>query len=684
MRFVRQLVPVEPDAGALCGTGKGQEAWGKGGLLSSPFPLPSSLVPLALLLLALASPTAQAQAPGDLVVNEIMYDPPAGGSGNEWIEIFNRSDQAFDLQGLTVTDSRGSSPPAESVTIAPGGFVVLANDADAFAATYPGVAFTALNLPALNNSGDRVGIVIGGQEIDAVPYESSWGGTDAALERKDPAGPSTVAVNWATATTPAGTPGAQNSQFEQDTDGPQLVSASGSIDGRTVTAELDEPVDPSTVSRDDVLVTDASVIEVSYSPGSTSIELTLAAPLASGMYTVAFLNLADLLGNETSSTRVAFTFEADETAPGLASASVASPTTVEVAFTEAVTPESAGATTSYELATGDASAGPPSSVEVRFGSGGAVGATLTFASPLQERTVYTLRASGLVDRAGNVGGGSAPLFFGEADMAAPGEIVVNEIMYDPQNGSAGEYIELVNTTANRIFDLREVTYNEDPIADAPAVLTPGQILAVVSDAEAFAEVFPGVSFVVADDFDGLSNSGEAVVLRAGDATIDSVFYDPDWHRPELDDASGISLERRSVAGPSNDASNWSSSLDDERGGTPSAPNSVGVAGGEPDGDAELAVTSPFAPDDGEAAQISYTFATEASLVRARIYDAGGRFVRELEAGRLSGREGTLLWDGRGASGEQLRVGYYIVLVEAVDVAGGTTDALKATVVLARR
>ena len=96
------------------------------------------------------------------------------------------------------------------------------------------------------------------------------------------------------------------------------------------------------------------------------------------------------------------------------------------------------------------------------------------------------------------------------------------------------------------------------------------------------------------------------------------------------------------------------------------------------------ITSPFAPDDGEAAQITYTFATEASLVRARIYDAGGRFVRELEAGRLSGREGMLLWDGRGASGEQLRVGYYIVLVEAVDVAGGTTDALKATVVLARR
>ena len=634
--------------------------------------------------LALAASAAYAQAPGDLVINEIMYDPPTGGSGNEWIELFNRSDTAVDLQGLTVTDSRSSSPELEAaLTIAPGGFVVLAGDADAFAAAYPGVAFTALNLPALNNTGDRVAIVLGGQEIDVVPYEASWGGTDAALERKDPAGPSTAAVNWATAATPAGTPGAQNSRFEQDTTGPQLVSATGSIDGRTVTVGLDEPADPATVSASAFSVTGATVTDAAYDAGSASVALTLARPLATGSYTVTATDLADALGNATASSSVAFDFEADEIAPGLASASVASPTTVEVTFTEAVTAESAGATSTYELGTGDGNVGSPASVEVRFGSGGAAGALLTFAAPLQERVVYTLRASGLIDRAGNQGGGSAPLFFGQADVAAPGEIVVNEIMYDPQNGSAGEYIELVNTTGDRIFDLREVTYNGDAIADGPAVLTPGQILAVVSDGEAFAEAFPGVPFLVADDFDGLSNGGEAVVLEAGGTTIDSVFYDPGWHRPELDDATGISLERRAASGPSTDASNWSSSLD-ARGGTPGEANSVGVAGGEPRGDAELAITSPFAPDDGEAAQISYTFATEASLVRARIYDAGGRFVRELEAGRLSGREGTLLWDGRGAAGEQLRVGYYVVLVEAVDVAGGTTDVLKATVVLARR
>ena len=317
------------------------------------------------------------------------------------------------------------------------------------------------------------------------------------------------------------------------------------------------------------------------------------------------------------------------------------------------------------------------------GNGGATGATLTFATALQDRVVYTFTATGLEDLAGNTGGGTASLFFGTADVPQRGEIVINELMFDPQNGSDGEYFELTNATTDRIFDLRQFTVGDELIATTPAVLTPGQILAIVKEPEAFSTLFPAVPFIEANGFDGLSNSGDSVVLRVGTTVIDSVVYDPVWHRPELDGATGIALERRDLAGPSNDASNWSSSLD-ERGGTPSAANTVDVAdGGAPDGTG-IEATSPFAPDDGEAARIAYTLSAEASLVRVRIYDSGGRFVRELEPGRLSGRKGSLLWDGRGESGERLRVGYYVVLVETVDAQGGTTERYTATVVLARR
>ena len=172
------------------------------------------------------------------------------------------------------------------------------------------------------------------------------------------------------------------------------------------------------------------------------------------------------------------------------------------------------------------------------------------------------------------------------------------------------------------------------------------------------------------------------MLRAAGAVLDSVFYQPRWHRVELEDATGIALERRDPAGPSNAASNWSSSLA-AAGGTPSAPNSVSVSGTPVERAPELVITSPFNPP-AESARITYTLGAEASLVRARVYDGGGRLVAELEPGRLSGPTATLEWDGTTDGGRGARSGIYVVLVEAVDAQNGTTEALTGAVVLVRQ
>ena len=454
----------------------------------SPIPLAGRWTPLALLALAAPLAYAQAPAPGEVVVNEVMYDPPAPQpAGNEWVEVLNRTDRALNLGGVAVADEAGGSEPVPApLVLAPGAFAVLVRDGEAFGAAYPGVAFVEVDgFPTLNNSGDRPALVLGGVELDAVPYEPSWGGADASLERRDPDGPSDAASNFATSTDPAGgTPGRANSRT-----------------------------------------------------GPT---------------------------------------------------------------------------------------GPPLS---------------------------------------------------------PGDVVVTEVMYDPALGSAGEYVEVFNATDGRVIDLRDLSLGDGgPLADDVA-LAPGAYLALVRDPAVFRVAFPDAAFADVGGAVGLSNTGEAVVLRSGGAVLDSVVYDPAWHRPELDDATGISLERRDPAGPSNAASNWSSSLD-ERGGTPSAENSVGLAG-TPVARGGVVVTSPFAPDRGEAAEVTYTLGVEAALVRARVFDGGGRFVRELEPGRLSGATATLVWDGRDDARRPLRAGIYVVLVEAVDVAGGTTEAHRAAVVLAR-
>jgi len=626
--------------------------------------------------------------PRDLVINEFLYDEPTADNPGEFVELFNRTDEAFDLRDFTLNDGTGDAEPVtdQPVLVGPGEYAVIVEDGALFAAVFPSVPFVEQpSWSALNNGGDAIVLAYEGTVVDSLFYDSDWGGEDGSLERKDPDGPSSVASNYATTSDPrGGTPGAQNSQFMPDLTGPQLVAAIVSPDGRTVTVTLDEPLDPSSFTPSAFDVGGQTPAEAAYD-GSTTVTLTLGTPLPAGTTTITATNLVDLLGNSTASTTTTVEFTPDETAPLVARATALSPIRIRVTFTEPTTSASATDTEAYEVVGSGLEA---ATVEVDDSDmGGVTAVVVTLAGALQDQTLYTLVASGLTDLAGNVTDRSEARFFvGTPDTPGPGDVVLTEVMYDPQNGSDGEYLELLNTTAGALFDLRTIRLGDgddegDPLSDDAAILLPGEYVAVARDAAGFRAVFPDAPFVEGGEV-SLSNSGEAVVLRAAGTVLDSVAYDPDWHRVELDDATGISLERRDPVGPSADPANWSSSLD-ERGGTPSASNSVGISETPIEREAGLTITSPFAPTRGEAAHVTYQLSIEAALVRARIYDGGGRFVREIEAGRLSGSTATLTWDGTDESRRPLRAGIYVVLVEAVDAQGGTAEALRGVVVLAR-
>jgi hypothetical protein len=181
----------------------------------------------------------------------------------------------------------------------------------------------------------------------------------------------------------------------------------------------------------------------------------------------------------------------------------------------------------------------------------------------------------------------------------------------------------------------------------------------------------------------LANTEDTVRLLRGDGVlVDSVAYSDDWHRPELDDATGVALERLDPEGPSSSAGNWTSNLD--LSGTPGRQNSVFLLPGEAPPAPGLTISpSPF--DASVGTQISYTLEADAALVRVRIFDAAGRLVRTLEDAALGGatQTGTLTWQGRSDDGQPLRIGIYIVFLEALDLNGGRTEAYKEVVVLAR-
>lgn len=272
-------------------------------------------------------------------------------------------------------------------------------------------------------------------------------------------------------------------------------------------------------------------------------------------------------------------------------------------------------------------------------------------------------------------------------------LVINEIMYDPAPDRP-EYIELVNTTSLplslegwTIADAPPSKKNRHVVALAPHArnIAPHGYALIASDsaiieqmersaASALALVAPSLS---------LANTGEAIILSDAEGTvIDSLCYSPAWHIRRSDNA-GRSLEKIHPSLASCDARSWSTSAS-AQGGTPGAANSV-FASLLPSDAALKCAPNPFSPDgDGrdDHCAISYMLPSRASTIRLRIFDAQGRLVRLLANAEFSGSSGTIIWNGCDDAGARVRMGIYIIFLEALDDAGTSLRALKASAVVA--
>lgn len=97
-------------------------------------------------------PPAPTPNTGDIVINEFVADPVEGGK--EWIEIYNKTSQSFDLTGFKIFDGSGSAIVTLSQAINGNGFLVF-----------------ELSAPKLNNSGDIIILKnVDGVVIDQATY----------------------------------------------------------------------------------------------------------------------------------------------------------------------------------------------------------------------------------------------------------------------------------------------------------------------------------------------------------------------------------------------------------------------------------------------------------------------------------------------------------------------------------
>jgi len=330
-----------------------------------------------------------------------------------------------------------------------------------------------------------------------------------------------------------------------------------------------------------------------------------------------------------------------------------------------------------------------------------------------------LTIDGVTDRSGNRADRTSTSV---ARRPAPGDVVINELLAAPRTDAYDdrpnqpEYVELLNRT-DVPLSLRGLLLSDRPREDGTAdTLWAGRRLALPPRGYAVVFAAPTVgptpttatltsSSLLARAFPRAPLADSSVALLPVDAStlrlrnrsdlvqvhgangdvLDRVAYDADWHADALDTPTGSALERISPTGPSSAGDNWTTSAAPE-GGTPGAPNAttrrVDVGDGSRWRGLHVA-PSPFSAERDGAARIRYELDAVSSVVRVRIYDARGRRVRTLSDGQLSGPQGEFVWNGRGDNGQRLRLGIYVVLLDAVDGEGGTVERHKAPVVLAR-
>ena len=277
-----------------------------------------------------------------------------------------------------------------------------------------------------------------------------------------------------------------------------------------------------------------------------------------------------------------------------------------------------------------------------------------------------------------------------------GTLCINEIHASPIGGTA-EYVEVVNCSGYTVplagcwitdKPLPSGSINRWPVSTAPRVLRPGELHVVAGDSTVvqWTGGNPGVCAVVNNTGLGLNNEGDVVILHGPDGSIlDSVPYASSWHSPNIADPAGRSLEKYSPRLPGTDPHNWGTCVHPS-GGTPGSQNSILVTV-LPQNATLTCAPDPFSPDgDGfdDVTVVRYQLPLRSSLVRLRIFDIRGRCVRDLLNSHPAGTSGEAVWDGYDNSRRPLRIGIYILHLEAIDAEGGSLVAAKKAVVVARR
>jgi len=252
---------------------------------------------------------ANAQSESDIVITEIMYNPPESGTDSlEFIELYNKGAVAADLSNYSFSEGVTYTFPSNT-TIAAGSYLSLAINASAFEAFF-GTSALQWESGALSNGGEDIVLLdANGMVMDSVVYddEGEWpiepDGDGASLVLCNPTDDNSVATNWTFASIEAGVNGEGAMVFAHPNgtcsaidDSPPVPISVNTTGASTLEVQFNEEVDASATNSANY--TGLGITTMQLYEGGKTVSIELSTPLTLGIFeTLTVQNVSDLAGN---------------------------------------------------------------------------------------------------------------------------------------------------------------------------------------------------------------------------------------------------------------------------------------------------------------------------------------------------------------------------------------------------
>lgn len=302
---------------------------------------------------------------------------------------------------------------------------------------------------------------------------------------------------------------------------------------------------------------------------------------------------------------------------------------------------------------------------------------------------YGVTIENLSDCAGNILRNESRLV-GLPVKADSGDIVLNEILFNPREGGV-DYIELYNRSGSYLslknWALGNLKNGQPdvsvPITNEDLILDPHDFLVLTIDPEIVRKQYPvdfSRNFLSMISLPAFPATAGGVFLKNSSGKIWDLFSYTDEMQQLINNPKGVALEKTDPDKPGNDPENWHSAASTVGYGTPGYANSQRI--NEEVEDAFFVEPEAFSPDqDGvdDVANIRYSQQISGEMATIRVFDLNGNLVKNILQNKLLGTNGNLSWDGTDETGNLIKTGYYLILIDTFDLKGNKKQYRKRVV-----